>query len=128
MLALLADDLNAAILAACRHTAMDERALVEATGAVRNTLSARLAVLQAHGLLERRVERTGARGRPSVMWTAAATGAVDAFARSADAFALELLDLLGERHREAIDDRRRDEVRSADGGHRRGEGRAGPSA
>jgi predicted ArsR family transcriptional regulator len=111
VLALLADDLTDRILVECRAGPRTEAELVSSTGAARNTVASRIAVLEARALLDRVVSRDGTKGRPVVRWTPASEEALATFEGTADAFVLALLDAQVEEQRAAIDARRGRDLR-----------------
>jgi predicted ArsR family transcriptional regulator len=102
-LGLLAEDLANEILESCRAAPRSELELVKLTGISRATVSAKVAVLEARGFLERRTERTGAAGRPATRWVGRATKELDALAKAADTFVLNVLEGMASDHRAEMD-------------------------
>jgi predicted ArsR family transcriptional regulator len=90
LLGLLAEDLTDAVLLRCRDCEASELELREASGASHATLASRLDLLEAHGLVRRRVGDSAGGRRPS-LWDVANDDVVQRFIGAADAFALELL-------------------------------------
>src|SRR4051794_25519027 len=90
VLALIADELNSALLEACAGRTCTEADLRELTGASHTTLASRLHLLEARGLL-RRTEVRGPRGRPAAAWTALVAEELAQLAQVADQFVLQVL-------------------------------------
>jgi hypothetical protein len=99
---------------------MSEPQLRDATGASHATLSARLAVMRAHGLLRPRGGDSGGGRRPS-LWEVANDDVVRRYIAAADAFALELLQQITSDLDDAIRDRARRDLDAADECPTRGE-------
>jgi predicted ArsR family transcriptional regulator len=113
LLALVAEDVTAEILSVCRESPQTEQDLTERIGAARATIAGRVQLLEAHGLLSLRVERTGNAGRPRTLIESRAARDIDALERAAEAFALTLVERLAAEQREVIETRRRSDVRPA---------------
>jgi DNA-binding HxlR family transcriptional regulator len=112
ILAALGDELNAELLEACASASLTEAKLRDVTGASHATLSARLQLLEARGLV-RRSEVRGPRGRPAVAWTALGQQERARFGQIADQFVLNLLEAQVAEHEQSMRDRSRGAMRLA---------------
>jgi predicted ArsR family transcriptional regulator len=84
---LLADDTIARLTASLRDRPLTAPQLGKATGASEKTVAHALELLQAHGIVEcQPAETAGTPGRPSRLWTLAATDELAAFDRACDNF------------------------------------------
>jgi DNA-binding HxlR family transcriptional regulator len=90
VLSLLGDELNGQLLEACSDGNWSESELRDLTGASHATLTTRLQLLEARGLLHRS-EARGPRGRPATTWTALGHDQLLRFGQTADQFVLDLL-------------------------------------
>jgi predicted ArsR family transcriptional regulator len=113
LLSLLADQLTQLLLDACRDSAKTEPELREATGASHATLTARLVLLEAHGLVTKSRRAACGRGRRPNTWEPANHAVVRQFEAVADAFALETLQAMGKELDDQIRDRTRREITQA---------------
>ena len=113
LVALLASDLTQELLAACRDGERSEAELRASTGTSHATLTARLQLMQALGLLECR-RGSAPRGRHPQVWAVTNDDVVRRFCAHADAFVLELRQALTAEAADAIRDRARQDLSTLD--------------
>lgn len=106
VLALLTEDLSAHILEQCAQQPRSKDDLVRSSGSARQTIDAKLQLLEAHGLLAREINRDVARGRPPTRWQPLLESDLAAFERAADAFVLALIQAQLDSQQDGIDARR----------------------
>jgi predicted ArsR family transcriptional regulator len=114
VLAVLGDDLNVQLVEACAHESRTQAELRDLTGASHATLTTRLQILEARGLL-RREQARGPRGRPATAWRGIAREQLTRFSKVADQFVLNLLQAQVQDQAESMDERARSNVRLASG-------------
>lgn len=91
LIRLLTEDVTVRLVAALRDKPQTRPQLEDATGAAQKTVAQCLDLLEAHGIVKWQSAGRGSTGRPTPMWSLAATDELIAFERGCDEFKLALL-------------------------------------